>query len=106
MAIGTGRANDGAGHLNAIDHRGAGGTCCATLRAGASVRAVSTTLLTGVVAAIVMAPTGALGQTPVWARVGALLAGIAAYAITKRSVLASVLVTVAFVVVWALVLFG
>ena len=67
------------------------------------VRAVSTALLTGVVAAIVLAPTGALAQTPVWARVGALLAGVAAYAVTKRSVLASVLTGEACIlaVAWA-----
>ena len=62
------------------------------------VRAVSTALLTGVVASIVLAPTGALLLVPLWARTGSVLAGLAAYLLLRRSVLASVAVGEACVI--------
>ena len=67
------------------------------------VRAVSTALLTGVVASIVLAPTGALLLVPLWARVGSVLAGLAAYMLLRRSVLAAVVTGEACVIAaaWA-----
>ncbi len=56
------------------------------------VRAVSTALLTGVVASIVLAPSGSLALVPLWARAGSVLMGLTAYMLTRRSVLASVVV--------------
>ena len=54
------------------------------------VRAVSTALLAGVVANIIVAPSGALALVPLWARVGAMLHGLAVYLAVRRSVLAGV----------------
>jgi len=56
------------------------------------VRAVSTALLAAVVASIVIAPSGGLAETPLAVRVGALAAGLAAYWLCRRSVLAGVAV--------------
>jgi hypothetical protein len=55
------------------------------------VRAVATTLLAGVVAKLLYAPSGALAGVPLWVRIGALLAGLAAFALTRRSVILGVL---------------
>ncbi len=54
------------------------------------VRAVSTALLAGVVANIVVAPSGALALAPLWARVGAMGLGLLVYFIARKSVLAGV----------------
>jgi Branched-chain amino acid transport protein (AzlD) len=50
------------------------------------VRAVATALVVAVVAKLVLAPTGALTQVPMWGRVGALGAGIVALFLLGRSV--------------------
>lgn len=54
------------------------------------VRAVSTALLAGVVANILIAPSGALASVPVAARLGAMGFGLAVYFALKRSVIAAV----------------
>ena len=62
------------------------------------VRAVSTALLAGVVANIVLAPSGALALAPLWARLAAMAAGLAIYFMTGRSVLAGVLAGIGCIV--------
>lgn len=59
------------------------------------VRAVSTALLAAVVANIVLAPSGALALAPLWARVGAMLIGLAVYFALRKSVIAGVFAGVA-----------
>ena len=56
------------------------------------VRAVATALLAGVVAKLLLSPSGALAALPLWARVGPLLIGMVAFFIFRRSVLAAILV--------------
>jgi len=56
------------------------------------VRAVSTALLAGVVANIILAPSGALASAPLAARLGAMALGLAAFALFRRSVIAAVVV--------------
>jgi hypothetical protein len=53
------------------------------------VRAVATATLTGVVSKIVVFAPGALGTVPLWVRLVAVAAGIAAFFIMRRSVFAS-----------------
>jgi branched-subunit amino acid transport protein len=55
------------------------------------VRAVATAMLAAVLAQLILASSGALGTIPVAVRVGAAVAGFAAFMITRRSVLAGVL---------------
>lgn len=55
------------------------------------VRAIATTLLAAVVAKLVMFPSGALIDVPLWARLGALAIGLAAFFIAKRSAVLGVL---------------
>ncbi|MFN3481499.1 AzlD domain-containing protein [Rhabdaerophilum calidifontis] len=55
------------------------------------VRAVATALLAAVVAKLLLNPNGALAVIPALWRWGALAAGIAGYALFRRSVLAGVL---------------
>ncbi len=66
------------------------------------VRAVASTLLAGVVAKLLYAPTGALAAVPFWGRGGAMLLGLAAFFAFRRSVVAGVLVGEAAVVLAAL----
>ncbi|HEY8578951.1 MAG TPA: AzlD domain-containing protein [Beijerinckiaceae bacterium] len=54
------------------------------------VRAVSTALLAGVVANILISPSGALATVPLTGRLGAMAVGLAVYFLTKRSVIAAV----------------
>ena len=65
------------------------------------VRAVASTLLAGVVAKLLYAPTGALAAVPFWGRGGAMLLGLAAFFAFRRSVVAGVLVGEAAVVLAA-----
>ncbi len=65
------------------------------------VRAVSTALLAGVVANIVLAPSGALTIVPLWARLAAMGIGMAAYYAARKSVLAGVFAGIGFIVVAA-----
>jgi branched-subunit amino acid transport protein len=50
------------------------------------VRFVAAALLAAVVAKLLLAPGGALASVPFAVRLGALLAGLAAFAVTRRSV--------------------
>lgn len=54
------------------------------------VRAVSTALLAGVVANIILTPPGALAAVPLFARLGAMAIGLGVYAITGKSVIGAV----------------
>jgi hypothetical protein len=55
------------------------------------VRMVATALVAGVVAKLLLAPSGALAFVPRWGRLGALVAGLAVYALARRSVLVGLL---------------
>lgn len=61
------------------------------------VQSVATALLTGVVATTVLTPSGALAQLPLWIRLVALAIGLAAYGLSRRSVLAAIITGVASV---------
>ncbi len=54
------------------------------------VRAVATTLLAGVVAKLLVSPSGALAAAPLWGRFGALAIGVAGFFLLRRSVIAGV----------------
>jgi len=56
------------------------------------IRAVATALLMGVVAKLLIAPSGALASVPLGGRLGAVAAGLAACMLLRRSVLAGVVV--------------
>ncbi len=55
------------------------------------VRAVATTLLAGVVAKLLFAPSGALAALPLAGRLGSLAVGLAAFFAFRRSVMAGVI---------------
>ena len=54
------------------------------------VRAVATAILAGVIAQILVSPPGALASVPGWLRYGAVGAGFAGFAVTRRSTFAGV----------------
>jgi hypothetical protein len=54
------------------------------------VRAVATALLAGVVAKLLLSPNGALAVIPVWGRIGALVIGMAAFALGRKSLIAAI----------------
>lgn len=56
------------------------------------VRAVATALVAGVVAKLILEPSGSLAQTPVWLRVGAAAAGLAAFLGLRRNLVVGILV--------------
>lgn len=56
------------------------------------VKAVATATLAAVVAKLAFYPAGSLASLPVELRAGAIVAGVIAYAVFRRSVLAGVLV--------------
>lgn len=56
------------------------------------VKAVATTLLAGIVAKLILSPSGALATIPLALRVGAVVAGVAAFYLARRSVVAGVLI--------------
>lgn len=69
------------------------------------VRAVATTLLAAVVAKLLVFPSGALALVPLWGRLGAILFGLGAFYVTRRSLIAGVLAGEVFLVAaatWAL----
>jgi hypothetical protein len=70
------------------------------------VRAVATTLLAGVVAKLLYAPTGALAAVPFWGRGGAMLVGLAVFFAVRRSVIAGVLAGEAALVIAAVLASG
>ncbi len=51
------------------------------------VRLVAAALVAGVVAKLLLAPSGALAVIPLWGRAGALLVGFAVFWLRRRSVL-------------------
>jgi hypothetical protein len=51
------------------------------------VRLVATALVAGVVAKLILFPSGALAVAPLWMRLAALGCGVAGYALFKRNVL-------------------
>lgn len=55
------------------------------------VRAIATALLAGVIARLVLTPTGDLAMVPLWIRVGAIVAGVAGYLVARKSVVAGVI---------------
>lgn len=55
------------------------------------VRAVATALLAGVIARLVLAPTGDLAGVPLWIRLATIAVGVACYFLFRKSVLAGVL---------------
>ena len=56
------------------------------------VRAVATAILAGVIGKLIFFPAGALASVPLPVRIGALLLGLMAFALIRRSVFAGVLV--------------
>jgi hypothetical protein len=56
------------------------------------VRAVATALLAGVVAKLLLSPSGALAVVPILWRWGALAAGIVAFFVLRKSMIAGVVV--------------
>lgn len=65
------------------------------------VRAVATTLLAGVVAKLLLNPSGALAAVPLAGRIASLAAGLAAFLVFRRSVIAGVIAGEALLVVLA-----
>jgi branched-subunit amino acid transport protein len=65
------------------------------------VRAVSTALLAGVVANIILTPSGALATVPLVPRLGAMAIGLAVYAVTGRSVIGAVVAGEAAIIFFA-----
>lgn len=55
------------------------------------VRAVATALLAGVIARLVLTPTGDLAGVPLWIRLSTVVVGVAAYFLFRKSVLAGVI---------------
>jgi hypothetical protein len=56
------------------------------------VRMVSTALVTAVVAKLILAPTGALASVPLFGRAGALLLGLIAMFIARKSIVVGLIV--------------
>jgi len=56
------------------------------------VRAVATALLAGVIARLVLFPTGDLASVPLWIRLSTIAVGVAGYFLFRKSVLAGVIV--------------
>jgi hypothetical protein len=54
------------------------------------VRAVATALVSGLVARMVLFPTGALIDVPLWARLAAFAGGVSLYLLLRRNVAAGV----------------
>lgn len=55
------------------------------------VRAMATALVAAVIANLIVFPSGALGDTPVWLRVGATAAGFGVYLGTGKTMLAGLI---------------
>ena len=58
------------------------------------VSCVTYAMLAGLIARMVIMPYGALGETPMWLRVGALCCAFAVYYLAGRRMLASILIAV------------
>lgn len=69
----------------------------------AYVKAVATALVAGVIAQLVLYPTGNLALTPMWLRIASVGVGFAAFRAARGSVLVGVLAGEAFLIgVWIL----
>lgn len=55
------------------------------------VRSIATALVAGVISKLILFPSGALADTPVWLRVTAALCGFAAFHAARQTVFAGVL---------------
>lgn len=55
------------------------------------IRCVATALLTGVVAKLMLTPSGELADVPLWGRLGSILIAFAAFFLFRRNVIAAVL---------------
>jgi len=56
------------------------------------VRCVATALIAAIIARLVLYPTGAMAQVPLWLRIGSMAAGLAAYLVARRSLVVGTLV--------------
>lgn len=65
------------------------------------VRAVSTALLAGVVANILLSPSGALATVPLAARLSAMAIGLGAFFVFRRSVIGAVIAGEAAIIAFA-----
>ena len=68
------------------------------------VRAVATAILAGVIGKLIFFPAGALISVPLPVRIGAIVAGLAGFALIRRSVFAGVLVGEAALIAGAMLL--
>jgi hypothetical protein len=68
------------------------------------VRAVATAILAGVIAKITLFPPGALASVPTSVRLAAILAGLAAFLLVRRSLLAGIAAGEAVLLVGAAIL--
>ena len=55
------------------------------------VRAVATALVAGVISSLIVAPGGALADTPLSLRIAAAATGLAVYLVTRKNMLAGIL---------------
>jgi hypothetical protein len=62
------------------------------------VRLVAVALVAGIVAKLILSPSGALTAMPLWTRVGALIAGGVGYWLFRRSVLIGLLIGELFLI--------
>ena len=70
------------------------------------VRAAATALLAAIIARMLFSPAGALAAVPLALRIGAVVGGVAGYALVRRSVFAGVLAGEVILVGGALLLGG
>lgn len=54
------------------------------------VRCIATALVAAVIGNLVVFPSGALADTPLWLRIGAMLVGFVAYALRRNSVMTGI----------------
>ena len=55
------------------------------------VRAVATALIAGIISRLILFPEGALGEVPLWLRLGAVLVGITAYKLMQERLMVGIL---------------
>ena len=55
------------------------------------VRSVATALLAAVVAKLLISPNGALAAIPIWGRIGALVIGMTAFTLARKSMIAAII---------------
>lgn len=81
-----------------------GGRISETSEALVFVRAVATALVAGVIASLILTPSGGLAEAPVWLRMGAAAVGFGAYLAAKKHMLAGILVAEAVLIAGMLAL--